>query len=142
MQVNPQWQGHSSAINKMIWLDDGTGSTFSSMWYEMFGAGSAPLGLYVVGEEAGYPSQGFLPAVQQEYFTRGVWHKVEVYQKQGQPGIVRVWVDDVLAIDRSDVPTNNAPIRAVAISGIWGGVGDAKLQVDYMRFDHIHVSVH
>ena len=141
VQVNPQWQGHSSAINKMIWLDDGTPSTFSSMWYEMYGSGSDPLGFYVVGEEAGYPPQGLVPPVQKEYFTRGDWHKVEIYQKQGQPGTIRVWIDDVLVIDRSDVPTRNAPIRAVAISGIWGGVGDAKQHFDYMRFDHIHVSV-
>jgi uncharacterized protein YjdB len=141
VQVNPQWQGHSSAINKMIWLDDGTGSTFSSMWYEMYGAGTAPLGFYVVGEEAGYPPQGLIPPTQREYFTRGVWHKVEIYQKQGQPGMIRVWIDDTLVIDRSDVPTRNGPIRAVAISGIWGGVGDAKQHFDYMRFDRIHVSV-
>ena len=125
----------------MIWLDDGTPSTFSSMWYEMYGSGSDPLGFYVVGEEAGYPPQGLVPPVQKEYFTRGDWHKVEIYQKQGQPGTIRVWIDDVLVIDRSDVPTRNAPIRAVAISGIWGGVGDAKQHFDYMRFDHIHVSV-
>lgn len=141
VQVNPEWQGHSSGINKMIWLDDGTGSTFSSMWYEMYGSGSAPLGFYVVGEEAGYPPQGLVPPEQREYFTRGVWHKVEIYQKQGQPGVIRVWIDDVPVIDRSDVPTRNAPIRAVAISGIWGGVGDAKQHVDYMRFDRVHVSV-
>ena len=75
-------------------------------------------------------------------FTRGVWHKVEIYQHQGSPGIVRVWVDDVLAVDRSDVYTNAASLDAVAISGIWGGVGDVKLQFDYMRFDRIHISVH
>jgi hypothetical protein len=82
-----------------------------------------------------------VPPAQREYFTRGVWHKVEIYQKQGQPGMIRVWIDDALVIDRSDVPTRNAPIQAVAISGIWGGVGDAKQQFDYMRFDRIHVSV-
>jgi len=141
VQVNPTWQGHSTGINKMVWLDDGTPSTFSSMWYEMYGSGSAPLGLYVVGEEAGYPAQGLLPATQREYFTRGVWHKVEIYQKQGQPGTVRVWIDDVLVLDRSDVPTRNAPIRAVAISGMWGGVGDTKQHFDYMRFDRVYVSV-
>jgi hypothetical protein len=54
---------------------------------------------------------------------------------------VRVWVDGVLAIDRADVVTRNAPLDAVAISGIWGGVGDSKAQFDYMRFDHVHISV-
>jgi hypothetical protein len=33
VQVNPLWQGHESAINKMIFLADGGSSTFSAMWY-------------------------------------------------------------------------------------------------------------
>jgi hypothetical protein len=140
VQVNPQWQGHLSAINKMIFLSDGGSGGFSAMWYEMFGSGSSPLSLYVVNQSGGSPG-GMHENTTPVNFSRGVWHKVEIYQKQGQPGIVRVWVDDVLAIDRSDVYTRNAPIDAVAISGIWGGVGDTKQQFDYMRFDRMHVSV-
>ena len=54
--------------------------------------------------------------------------------------IVRVWVNGVLAIDRSDVDTRSTPIDNVTISGIWGGVGDSKNQADYMRFDRIRIS--
>jgi hypothetical protein len=139
VQVNPTWQGHSSAINKMIFLSDGGSGGFSAMWYEMFGAGSDPLSLYVVNQ-SGFTPGGFHENGAPVNFTRGVWHQVEVYQKQGQPGIVRVWVDGVLAIDRSDVVTRNAPIDAVAISGIWGGTGDSKAHDDYMRFDRIRIS--
>jgi len=141
VQVNPQWQGHDSGINKMIFLSDGGSSGFSAMWYEMFGSGSSPLDLYVVNQSGSSPA-GFHENVNQIEFTRGQWHKVEIYQQQGSPGVVRVWVDDVLAVDRADVYTRAAPFDAVAISGIWGGVGDVKLQFDYMRFDRIHISVH
>jgi hypothetical protein len=140
VQVNPQWQGHGSAINKMIFLADGAGGGFSAMWYEMYGSGGSPLSLYVVNQ-TGFTPGGFAENVSPASFTRGVWHQVEIYQKQGNPGIVRVWVDGVLAIDRADVVTRNAPLDAVAISGIWGGVGDSKAQFDYMRFDHVHISV-
>jgi len=140
VQVNSLWQGHNSGINKMVFLADGGQSGFSAMWYEMFGSGSSPLGLYVVNQSGGSPA-GFHENGTAVNFTRGAWHKVEIYQKQGSPGIVRVWVDDVLAIDRSDVYTRAAPLDAVAISGIWGGVGDVKAQFDYMRFDRIHISV-
>jgi len=140
VQVNSLWQGHNSGINKMVFLADGGASGFSAMWYEMFGSGSSPLGLYVVNQTGGSPG-GTHENVNPVNFTRGAWHKVEIYQKQGQPGIVRVWVDDVLAIDRSDMYTRAAPLDAVAISGIWGGVGDAKTQFDFMRFDRIHISV-
>ena len=138
VQVSSNWQGHSSAINKMVYLDDG-GASFSAMWYEMFGSGSQPLGLYVVNQSGSGPA-GIHENVQAVNFTRGVWHKVEIYQKQGSPGIVRVWVDGVLAIDRSDVFTRDAAIGMVTISGIWGGIGDTKAHFDYMRFDHIRIS--
>jgi hypothetical protein len=140
VQVNPQWQGHNSGINKMIFLSDGGAGGFSAMWYEMFGAGSSPLDIYVVNQSGSGPG-GFHENVTQIDFARGLWHKVEIYQQQGSPGIVRVWVDDVLAIDRADVFTRAAPLDAVAISGIWGGVGDSKAQLDYMRFDRFHISV-
>ena len=140
VQVNSQWQGHSSGINKMLYLHDG-GTSFSAMWYEMFASGSNPLDLYVVNQSGSGPS-GFHENVNQVTFTRGQWHKVEIYQKQGDAnnGIVRVWVNDVLAIDRSDVDTRSTPIDNVTISGIWGGVGDSKDQADFMRFDRIRIS--
>ena len=140
VQVNSQWQGHSSGINKMLYLHDG-GASFSAMWYEMFASGANPLDLYVVNQSGSGPS-GFHENVNEVTFSRGQWHKVEIYQKQGDAnnGIVRVWVNDVLAIDRSDVDTRSTPIDNVTISGIWGGVGDSKDHADYMRFDRIRIS--
>jgi hypothetical protein len=140
VQVSPQWEGHSSAINKMIYLHDG-GSSFSAMWYEIFGSGSGPLGLYVVNQSGSGPAgirENFNPVT----FTRSQWHRVEIYQKQGasQNGIVRVWVDGVLAIDRSDVGIRSTPVDNITISGIWGGVGDSKPHADFMRFDRIRIS--
>jgi hypothetical protein len=140
VQVNDTWQGHESAINKMIYVFNGTPNGFSAMWYEMYGARSDPLRLYLVSN---LPTTqiGYGPTTE-ERFPRGQWHKVEIYQKQGTSnnGIVSVWVDGVLAMNRSDVVTGNAPVSAVRISGIWGGVGDSKLNPDYMRFDHIRIS--
>jgi hypothetical protein len=140
VQVNPQWDGHSSGINKMVYLHDGGGS-FSAMWYEMFGSGSSPLDLYVVNQSGSGPS-GMHENVNEVTFTRGQWHRVEIYQKQGASGngIIRVWVNGVLAINRSDVDTRSTPVDNITISGIWGGVGDSKAQADYMRFDRIRIS--
>jgi polysaccharide lyase-like protein/Big-like domain-containing protein len=140
VQVNSQWQGHNSAINKMVYLHDG-GSAFSAMWYEMFGSGANPLDVYVVNQSGSGPA-GFHENVNQITFGRGQWHKVEIYQKQGASnnGIVRVWVNGTLAIDRSDVDTRSTPVDNVTISGIWGGVGDTKNQADFMRFDRIRIS--
>ena len=92
--------------------------------------------------QSGSGPAGFHENVNEVTFARGQWHKVEIYQKQGDAnnGIVRVWVNGVLAIDRSDVDTRSTPIDNVTISGIWGGVGDSKNQADYMRFDRIRIS--
>ena len=141
VQVNPQWQGHESAINKMIYLHDGGSSEFAAMWYEMFGAGDGALDLYVVNQSGRGP-EGMRENIKEVTFTRGQWHQVEIYQKQGadRNGIVRVWVDGALAIDRSDVDTRSTPVDNVTISGIWGGVGDRKKRADYMRFDRIRIS--
>jgi hypothetical protein len=141
VQVNAAWQGHGSGINKMLYLHDG-GGAFSAMWYEMFGSGSSPLGLYAVNQSGSGPS-GMHESPSRVVFQRGQWHKVEIYQKQGAAnnGIVRVWVDGVLAIDRSDVDTRSTPVDNVTLSGIWGGVGDSKRQADHMRFDRIRISV-
>jgi hypothetical protein len=144
VQVNENWKGHESAIQKMVYLsDDPIG--FSAMWYEMFGADDEDLGLYVVNQSGSSPES--IHADPPVTFTRGQWHKVEIYQKQGinDDGIIRVWVNDVLAIDRSDVNTRNeagqpTPFDNVTISGIWGGIDGIKGQTDYMKFDRIRIS--
>lgn len=139
--VNPTWKGHpSSAINKMVYLGDGTSSP-GMMWYEMFGSNSDPLGLYVVNQSGCCPP-AFHENLTPVDFTRGQWHKVEIYQKQGTPsnGSVKVWVDGVPAISRTDVTTSGNLLTLLVISGIWGGVGDVKGQYDYMWFDHIRIS--
>src|SRR5688572_15578553 len=70
VQVNPQWQGHESAINKMIYLHDGGSSEFAAMWYEMFGTGSGALDLYVVNQSGSGPG-GIREHVKDITFTRG-----------------------------------------------------------------------
>src|SRR4029453_10090343 len=71
VQVSPQWQGHSSAINKMVYLHDNDTGGFAAMWYEMFGSGASALGLYVVNQSGGSPP-GFHENVAPVNFTRGV----------------------------------------------------------------------
>ena len=134
IQVSADWQGHSSAINKMVYLSDGDANTFSATWYEMFGSGSNPLDLYVVNQS----STGFHENVNQIVFQRGRWHRVEIYQQQG--GLIRVWVDGALAIDRLSGSTRTTPFDGVVLSGIWGGIGDTKDHWDYMRFDRVRIS--
>ena len=43
----------------------------------------------------------------------GLFHSYEFYVKFGDPGIVRVWIDDELIMDREDLSINNAAVNHV-----------------------------
>ena len=61
----------------------------------------------------------------------------------GGTGALRVWIDGVRAISRTDLPmsfdANNGWVQ-VHHDPIWGGVGDAKRRDDYVWLDETYVS--
>lgn len=146
VRVNPEWDGHSSGINKFFWVAPAAGSV-SPLWVEMYGQGSNSLRLYVVDQMPGGCGGGVNPNVTRSNFVRGKWHKVEMYLKFGQTTsertTLKIWVDGVLNIDRNDLCTPNTTQKAIAharLSGIWGGVGDSKATNDFMQWGPIRIS--
>lgn len=145
VRVNPEWDGHSSGINKFLWVSpDGT---VSPLWLEMYGQNSNPLRLYVVDQMPGGCGSGVNPNVTTSNFVRGKWHKVEMYLKFGsstsERTTLKVWVDGVLNINRTDLctpSTSQKSISTVRLSPIWGGVGDSKATNDFMQWGPIRVS--
>lgn len=138
VRVNSTWQGHSSGINKMVYINDaGTSGAWAAIWYVMYGSGGNPLGFYAYNQSG--QDIGWIGTQQTPIFPRGVWHLVEIHQVQGQPGRVRVWIDDALRLDTPAVTKPN-PIGLIVISGIWGGVGDAKQHDDWLQFGPVYVS--
>ena len=72
----------------------------------------------------------------------GVWYKVEILMSYSQ-GVVKWWVNGVLD---GTIPcdfTNNAggPLHLMQFSPTYGGGGaPAKTEVDYIWYDHVHMS--
>lgn len=146
VRVNPEWDGHSSGINKFLWVAPAAGSV-SPLWVEMYGQGSNPLRLYLVDQMPGGCGSGINPNVTRTNFVRGRWHKVEMYLRFGsstsERTTLKVWVDGELNVDRSDLCTPNTAQKAIAhvrLSGIWGGVGDSKASNDFMQWGPIRIS--
>ena len=89
------------------------------------------------------PHAGEIPVV----ISRGVWHQYELYIKlpptSGGNGMLRVWMDGVLAINRTDVSmsfdANNGWVQ-FRQDPIWGGVDDTKAHEDFLWYDHTYIS--
>lgn len=145
VRVNPEWDGHSSGINKFLWV--APGGSVQPLWLEMYGQNSNPLRLYVVDQLPGGCGGGVNPNVTRSNFVRGKWHKVEMYLKFGRSTsertTLKVWVDGELNIDRNDLCTPSSSEKAIAmvrLSPIWGGVGDSKATDDFMQWGPIRIS--
>ena len=156
-KVTPNFQGHSSGVQKLYYIGAHSSSN-NDLWLEVDGSASGPLGVKLAGEFAGLapfsiePNQtNYLPDVHLGeiplVITRGVWHRYELYVKlpatSGGNGTLRVWVDGVPAMNRTDVPMSfdeQNGWQQVHLDPIWGGVGDTKQHDDYVWFDQTYIS--
>lgn len=82
-------------------------------------------------------------------FTPGAWHRYELYLKLNDigssNGVFRLWFDDVLIFDYSDVQFRNAAnpngFYGRRLDPVWGGMGgDPKTRNDFLQYDHIYIS--
>ena len=162
-KYSPTWQGHSSGVNKLLWVSaHGWGK--NDFWIEASGSGSGPMGLQVVTEFAGIFAQQYAPNVTAYFATpvagetavtvsRGAWHTCEAYLElpavSGAPGIVRIWIDGVLGLNRDATTAPGSQVlmtysgngwAEVDVDPIWGGVGDVKAQRDDLWYDHLYIS--
>jgi hypothetical protein len=86
------------------------------------------------------------------YFKPGRWYKIDQYYKMNDRdvgnGIIKMWVDDVLLVDVSDVviltssmPAEDTGLSDFDVSPVWGGIADVnKSHDDYLWFDHFTIS--
>jgi len=77
---------------------------------------------------------------------RGQWHLDELALglssvPNAPNGLVKIWVDGTLAVDRNDVPLpGTPPFFDVRYSPIYGGVAGAPVSVPmWMDLDHVHI---
>jgi hypothetical protein len=159
-QLSPNFVGHSSGIQKLVYLNT-TG--VSDWWLEVYGGGTGPYKVYVVTEFTGQPAHGYRANETDGVSTdlgeanpdiaRGVWHTYEVYLKlpatSGGPGTMQVWIDGTLTLNRDPNTVANARIpmwfdannwTSFNIDPIWGGVTDRIPADQQVWYDHTYVS--
>ncbi len=149
IKLGSPFQPHSSGVQKFLYLTDNNGAVFSALWFELYG-GQAPLHLSLVNQFTGCPSIRIEPNATMTPINPGEWHKYEIYFKlastgNASDGVVKVWVDGVLNVSLSNVCSlgrDSARLGRVALSAIWGGVGETKTENDYLWYDHTYVSGH
>jgi uncharacterized protein YjdB len=147
VKLSSPYQPHSSGVQKIMYLHDNNGVNFSALWLEIYGTGS-PFRASLVNQFYGCPSIRLDPNVTQTPIRPGEWHRYEMYVKMASTGsssdgVLQVWVDGVLNVNRTDLCTqgsNTYKMESVRLSGMWGGVADSKTEVDYLWYDHTYVS--
>jgi hypothetical protein len=146
MKVSNPWQGHSSGVNKILFLD--TGATTDALVIEMFGT-APPYHLQYAAFNMGVTEnhQWLMQNVTNPAFTLGVWHKIEIYCKysttsSSNDGVVKTWLDGVLVMNYTDINWAHDGFGEQQIAPTWGGVDNTqtKTENDYYWIDHIRYS--
>jgi len=78
-------------------------------------------------------------------FAAAQWAKVEWYFKQSttntsRNGICKVWVNNVLTINVTNMNTDRITVDSVSHITVWGGTGSVKSRESYLYFDHSYIS--
>lgn len=150
VKLSNPYQPDSSGVQKYMYLHDNNGIFFSALWFEIYGPDAGSYRVSLVNQFHGCTDVRIDPNVTQTAIQPGEWHKYEAYVKLAttpvtNDGVVKVWVDGVLNIDRSDLCTLGQvtnKLESVRLSGMWGGVGTTKTETDYLWYDHTYVSAH
>src|SRR5512142_485 len=135
VKLSNPFQPHSSGVQKVMYVHDNNGVNFSALWLEIYGT-SAPFRASLVNQFFGCPTGRFDPNVTSTPIAPGEWHRYEMYLKlastgTASDGVLKVWVDGVLNVSRTDVCTmgsGSIKIESVRLSGMWGGIGDSKTE--------------
>jgi uncharacterized protein YjdB len=136
---NP-WQGHSSNVNKILFVFPSSGG---DIYIAMYGPPGGPYELRVLPQFPGLASEWLRPNVNNTPVTVGNWHKIEWimdYGSGGADGTIQWWMDGQMIGDYRNVQFPSGGLTEFKINPTWGGVGDNKTENDYFRYDHIHLS--
>ena len=152
---NP-WHGHSSGINKTVFIWGGQPSgTGALVYFDMRGSTGAyhyeatmsttTINNCHIGNGDCPGTRNFSANASSTVVTLGVWHRIEIYLKpstttSSKDGIMRWWVDGVLTGNYTTVNYQSDPWNEFQISPTWGGIGDTKIETDFFWWDHIRIS--
>lgn len=151
-RIDPNWQGHSSGVNKQFFLktSNPVTSAGNQTIFVAKGSGSGGLRLQIAGQEhcCGEEFLSYEANVGNGTLNRGQWYELEFVFTANTPGVrngtLEVWKDGT----KTHNFTNFGPLKTgegpgfpgLLASLIWGGIGDTVTQEMFIWWDHIYVS--
>jgi len=121
---NFEW---NSISNKMLYLEPGNILVESQVY------GQALVGY--IGSIGGI----YYPSIVQSW-PMGGWASIEVQIRRGTNGLLRVWKNGVLVLDRAlSIPTTTS-LQELKLDTTWGGQTGPKTRDSYRRIDHVFVA--
>jgi len=132
---NP-WQGHSSGVNKLMFVY--AGGPPAGLIIKMLGTGSGPFRTQVT-TEFGTTTNWNENVGSSSPLALGQWHRVEMFLNYAG-GVLQWWVDGVLVGSYTGIGYPNSGFNQLEFSPTWGGVGDTKSETDYYWYDQIRAS--
>jgi hypothetical protein len=145
-KANPEWQSHSSNINKILfgWINGST--TFGLTWHNAsINVGGRQVGPTLALFEGG--DYHLFNTSQAQDIEPGTWYKIEFYFRPSSgsgtaDGEFRLWVNGVLYSNHQNIVTPSGTITEVYYDPTWGGVGGSpKAHDDWFRIDQTRISV-
>jgi hypothetical protein len=159
-RVSPNWQGHSTSTNKLVFFRSDGGSKRAEPILRLRGVGSGALVLNVdlqgsprdvrnLANTSLNPNTAGANAAGAWSIQRGKWYVVEILLEAGQngsaDGMLRIWVNGVLTheymnIEYDPIPSVSNYWDTLHVSPNWGGTGGTISQTMWLEFDDFYVS--
>jgi len=141
-KASDPWQGHSSNVNKIQYVFTGGNG---SIYMTMYGPTGGPFELRVFPQFSSSSDTWLVPNVNRIPVSLGTWHRIEwliLYNTTSDPpnGICRWWMDGQLIGDYYNLRFPAEQLTEYKLAPVWGGLGDAKRELDYYWYDHVHIS--
>lgn len=142
IKIDSPYQVNASLVQKFLYVQD-TDNAFRAMWLEFYGTPGPGASVSLVNQMI--PSgPRYNPNVTYTALDVGSWHRYEMYFKlsssaASNDGVVKVWVDGILNINKTDVPTVGADrvrISTTHQNMQWGGTSEPKTEVDRIWATH------
>jgi MYXO-CTERM domain-containing protein len=128
--------------NKQTYYFTGDGDSVNNWYITTGGSRHINVVTQTFATDRHLPNTGYDP-----YINANQWYKIRAHFVMNAPGvmngILQVWVDDGLVIDKSNVGyvSQSEGLREAQIAPVFGGMAsEHKLVEDYQYYDHVIIS--
>jgi len=147
VKFSPNWQSHSSGVNKILhlWIGGGNHVVITAAGRSFTGTSPLTPRISLQGiSGGGNNSDGSGTYESSAQIIRGQWHKLEVVAIANTAGTnngsVKLYLDGVLATQCSGINFGGTSWSLVSWAPVWGGTGDNLAATQYEYMDHIYLS--